>query len=130
MTTLAVLGSLAATIGIGLLLWSNIVGNRENARAHEDLERSVNRVERSVNERVDGVERSINERIDGVERSINERVDGVERSVNDLSERVDGVERSVDDLRTEMRQGFDRLSEQIAGSRNPPGEGSAAGRDD
>ena len=116
MTTLAVLGSLAATIGIGLLLWSNIVGNRENARAHEDLERSVNRVERSVNERVDGVERSINERVDGVERSINER--------------VDGVERSVDDLRTEMRQGFDRLSEQIAGSRNPPEEGSAAGRDD
>ena len=116
MTTLAVLGSLAATIGIGLLLWSNIVGNRENARAHEDLERSVNRVERSVNERVDGVERSINERVDGVERSVNR----VERSVH---ERIDGVERSI-------RTGFDRLSEQIAGSRNPPDEGSAAGRDD
>lgn len=116
MTILAVLGSLAATIGIGLLLWSSIVGNRENARAHEDLERSVNRVEQSVNERVDGVERSINERVDGVERSVNR----VERSVH---ERIDGVERSI-------RTGFDRLSEQIAGSRNPPDEGSAAGRDD
>ena len=97
-TTLAVLGSLATAIGIGLLLWSTIAGNRENARAHADLE-----------------------------RSINERGDSVERSVN---ERVDGVERSVGDLRTEMRHGFDRLSEQIAGLRTPPGEGSAADRDD
>lgn len=97
-TTLAVLGSLATAIGVGLLLWSTIAGNRDNARAHEDLE-----------------------------RSINERGDSVERSVN---ERVDGVERSVGDLRTEMRHGFDRLSEQIAGLRTPPDEGSAADRDD
>ena len=98
MTTLAVLGSLAAILGIVLLLWSTIAGNRESARAHEALE-----------------------------WSINERGVSIERSVN---ERVDGVERSVGDLHTEMLHGFGVLSKQIAGLRNPPGEGSAADHDD
>lgn len=101
-TLAAVLGSLAAILGIVLLLWSSIAGNRENAQARAQARKDLGN---QIGDVRDGVHR--------VERSVNERVDGVERSI-----------------RTEMRQGFDRLSEQIAGARNPSGEGSAASHDD
>ena len=63
-----------------------------------------------VDRRIDGLESSVNQRIDGLESRVDRRIDGLENSVN---QRIDGLEsrldKRIDDLESSVNQRIDKL---------------------
>lgn len=83
-------GSIIAILGVVLLAVGTYQGNKANSIAHDGIEKHITKVD--------------------------EHLADVDDEIADVKSDVGGVKGDVATLRTEVLDGFDKLSEQIAAS--------------